>query len=72
MKRLAVEPTLGTVRDGHQTSALKVNTTGGPIKLRLRVFLSEALAYDGQVAPERSVASVCASVSKDRRQWEEA
>ncbi|MPC75621.1 hypothetical protein E2C01_070014 [Portunus trituberculatus] len=52
VKRLAVEPTLCTVRDGHQTSALVVNTTGGPIKLRQGVFLSEALAYDGQVAPE--------------------
>lgn len=71
VKRLAVEPTLCTVRDGHQTSALVVNNTGGPIKLRQGVFLSEALAYDGRVAPEpvdlaeSSVAPVCASVSTD-------
>ena len=71
VKRLAVEPTLSTVREGYRTSALVVNTTGGPIKLRQGVLLSEALAYDRQVVsepldlPEPSVTSVCAPVSKD-------
>ena len=71
MQRLAVEPTLCTVREGHTTNALVVNTTGGSIKLRQGVFLSEALAYDGQVVSEHldlaapSVTSECASVRKD-------
>ena len=71
MQRLAVEPTLCTVREGHTTSALVVNTTGGSIKLRQGVFLSEALAYDGQVVsepldlPATSATSVCASPRKD-------
>ena len=52
MQRLAVEPTLCTVREGHKTNALVLNTTGGSIKLRQGVFLSEALAYDGQVVSE--------------------
>ncbi len=71
VKRLAVEPTLCTVREGHKMTALVVNTTGGPITLRQGVFLSEGLAYDGQVVsepvdlPAPVVASVCASVGKD-------
>ena len=73
VQRLAVESTLGTVREGHNTTALVVNTTGGPIKLRQGVFLSEALAYDGQVVsepmdlPVPSTASVCASVSNESK-----
>ncbi len=55
----------------NKTTALVVNTTGGPIKLRQGVFLSEGLAYDGQVAsepmdlPAPILASVCTSVGKD-------
>ncbi len=32
VKRLAVEPTLNTVREGHKTVAFVVKTTGSPVK----------------------------------------
>ena len=52
VKRLVVESTLNTVREGHRSAALVVNTTGSPIKLKQGVFLSEALAYDKPVVSE--------------------
>ncbi len=38
IKRLAVEPTLNTVREGYKTVAFVVNTTGDPVKIKHRVF----------------------------------
>ncbi len=52
VNKLAVEPTLNTVRDGHRTTALVVNTTGGPIKLKQGVLLTQALAFDRKVVSE--------------------
>ena len=52
VQKLSVEPTLTTVREGHKATALVVNTTGGPVRLRQGVFLSKALAYDKRVIPE--------------------
>ena len=52
MHRLSVEPTLSTVRDTHKATALVVNTTCGPIKLKQGLFLSKALVYDKRVIPE--------------------
>ena len=51
IKRLVVESTLNTVREGHKT-ALVVNTTGGPIKLKTVVLLTKALVFDRPVVPE--------------------
>ena len=52
IKRLVVESTLNTVREGHKTVALVVNTTGGPIKLKTGVLLTKALVFDRPVVPE--------------------
>ena len=52
IKRLVVEATLNTVREGHKTVALVVNTTGGPIKLKTGVLLTKALVFDRPVVPE--------------------
>ncbi|RUM27774.1 MAG: hypothetical protein DSY32_05100, partial [Aquifex sp.] len=67
IKRLAVESTLSTVREGHVTEALVVNTTGGPIKIQHGLLLGKCLSYDKKVVPEplefptNSVSSVCKS-----------
>ena len=52
IKRLVVESTPNTVREGHKTVALVVNTTGHPIKLKTGVLLSKALVFDRPVVPE--------------------
>ncbi len=52
VKRLAVESTLNTVREGHKTVAFVVNTTGGPVKIKHEVLLSKVLAYYMRVIPE--------------------
>ena len=52
VNRLAVESTLNTVRPGHKTSALVVNTTGGPVHIKQGVTLTQALVYNKQVVPE--------------------
>ena len=72
VKRLVVESTLNRVREGHKTDLLVVNTTGGPIKLKQRVLLSQALAYDKPVVseplgmPSACVASLYNSTSHNK------
>ena len=67
LNRLAVEPTLNTVREGNQTIALVVNSTNCPVKLKQGVLLTQALVYDRQVVsepmdlPDTCVASVQSS-----------
>ena len=69
VNRLAVEPTLNTVRTGNRTLAFVVNTTGGPVKIKQGVLLTQALAYDRQVVEEpllsksQNVASVYSGTS---------
>ena len=45
IKRLVVESTLNTVRDGHTTVALVINTTGGPIKLKKRSLTYYSISF---------------------------
>ncbi len=52
VQRVYVEPILTTMRDGHNTTALVVNTTGGSVKLKHGLFLSKALVYDQRVVPK--------------------
>ena len=71
VKRLVVENTLNTVREGHKTHALVVNTTGETIKLKQGVLLSQALAFDKQVVPEplelpKSEVSTVAAISDNQ------
>ncbi len=67
IQRLGVESTLSTVREGHVTDALVVNTTGGLAKLKHGLLLGKCLAYNQNVVPEPlnfptdSVSSVCTS-----------
>ncbi len=73
IKALAVVSTLNTVRKGNQTLAFVVNTTDGPIKLKQGVFLSRALAFNGQVItepvelPSTCIGAVNHSPTSDKR-----
>ncbi len=40
------------MRYGHRTTVLVVNTTGGPIKLKQGVLLTQALTFDRKVVSE--------------------
>ena len=51
LHRLAMESTLSTVREGHVASALVVNTTGGPVRVKHGVYLGDGLVYDRKVLP---------------------
>ncbi len=67
IQHLGVESTLSTVREGHVTDALVVNTTGGAVKIKHELLLVKCLAYNQNVVPEHldfltaSVSSVCTS-----------
>jgi len=67
IKRLAVESTPSTVREGHVTDILVVDTTGGPIRIQHGLLLGKCLSYDKKVVPEplefptACVSSVCKS-----------
>ena len=52
LQKVNVESTLSTVRENHQTTALIVNTSGGPVRVRHGVYLGDALVYDRKVVPE--------------------
>ncbi len=47
-----MEATLSTVRKGHVTSALTVNTADASVPIKRGVFLGEGLVYDREVVPE--------------------
>ena len=66
VNKLAVEPTLNTIHEGNRTTVLAVNTSGGPIKLKQGVFITQALVYDQRVVPEALEISA-ASVASLRR-----
>ncbi len=51
IRRLTVEYTLSTVREGHVTDALVVNITGVPVRIRHRLLLGKYLAYNLKVVP---------------------
>ena len=65
VNKLTVEPTLNSIHEGNRTAVLIVNTSGGPIKLKQGVFLTQALIYDRKILPEAlEVPATCvASVS---------
>ena len=65
VNKLTVEPTLNTIHEGNRTTVLAVNNSGGPVKLKQGVFLTQALVYDRKVLPEAlEVPATCvASVS---------
>ncbi len=50
--RLAVEPTLSCVKDGHLSEALVLNTSGMGIILRHGVKLGHCLLYDKNIIPD--------------------
>ncbi len=50
-KRLAMESTFSTVREGHVASALVVTTTGGPVRVKHGVYLGDGLVYDRKLLP---------------------
>jgi len=52
IKTLAVESTLNTVREGHKSVALVVNSTAGPVNIKQGALLTQALAFDRKVVPE--------------------
>ena len=52
VRRFAVESTLSTIREGHVTDALMVNTTGGPIRIKRGLLLGRCLVYDKKVVPK--------------------
>ena len=51
LQRLAVESTLSTVQEGNVTSALVVNVTGGPVRVKHGLYLGDGLVYDQKVLP---------------------
>ena len=54
-RKIEVEPAINTVREGHTTTALVVNSTPSVISLKQGEFLTQALAYDKQVTPDPMV-----------------
>ena len=52
LQRVNVESKLSNVRENHITTALVVNTSGGPVRVRHGVYLGDGLVYDRKVVSE--------------------
>ncbi len=52
IQRLGVESTFSTVREGHVTDVLDINTIGGPVKFKHGHLLGKCLAYNQNMVPE--------------------